>query len=178
MFKLNQLLIENANKTKSQSCTKTVFSNFSIKVWFSATVIAETLAHLLHSIQVFQILSTLSQNSEKFSNNIFQIIFNTRKFVEQKSKSNEYDLSKKLQELVLNNSATIRKTLLGKKRGSVQEDQYEIVLEYYFRSTRMNFINEQFIDNPKRLKLSNCIENILFYLNLFQYLNVILQVRC
>lgn len=33
MFKLNQLLIENANKTKSQGCTKTVFSNFSIKVF-------------------------------------------------------------------------------------------------------------------------------------------------
>lgn len=32
MFKLNQLLIENANKTKSQGCAKTVFSNFSIKV--------------------------------------------------------------------------------------------------------------------------------------------------
>jgi len=145
MFKLNQLLIENSSRTKttaSRPSTKTVFSNFSIKI--------------------FQILEALTTNSEKLANNLLHILFNTRKFVEEKSSNNEYDLSKKLQDLVLHSGAKLKTGVLGKKRpgGTTHQEQFDILSEYYFKS----------------MKLAAPIENNLFYLGLYKFLNSLLKV--
>ncbi len=157
MFKLNHLLIENTYRTKtsnssaSSPTTKSLFSNFAIKI--------------------FNILEILATSSEKLANNLLHIIFNTRKFVEEKSCiSNEYDLSKKLQDLVLNSSVKLKSGTMGKKRpiSNTQEESYEILAEYYFRLIKL-------VNADESLK-GPFIENGLFYLGLYKYFNSLLKV--
>jgi hypothetical protein len=96
---------------------------------------------------------------------MLQIVFNTRQFIEEKSKSNEYDLAKKLQELILTNI-----TKPSKKVGQINDEQYDIIISYYFKSAKLNVQEYKYEEEKCSSKPTHYLENSIFYLHFYKYL--------
>lgn len=109
--------------------------------------------------------------SENMSKKLFQIVFNTKKFIEMKSSSSsvsdQYDLSRKLKEMVLTNKT------------KMSNNEYEYLTEYYFRVAELN---SEESDIEESLKFKEFIRNSSFILVYFEYLlnlfKVIFKLNC
>ena len=111
------------------------------------------------------------RNSEKLAHKLFQIVFNTRRFIEQKSKNSDYDLSRKLKELILSNSATAK---LTSKKPPAFDEQDDILINYYIKSLKLTVVVVDHENSSS--KRTHCLANGLFYLNYFKYLYALLKV--
>lgn len=82
-----------------------------------------------------------------------------------------------MQDLVLNNSG--KSQLKGvKARESSEHDQYEILMDYYQHSAKLNISEFKIsIDELKKAKMTHYVENSLFYFHLYKYLLALLKVR-
>ena len=109
------------------------------------------------------------RNSEKLAQKLLQIVLNTRRFIEQKSKNSDYDLSRKLKELILSNSATAKLTI---KKPAAFDEQDDILINYYIKSLKLTVIDHE----NSSSKRTHCLANSLFYLNYFKYLYALLKV--
>lgn len=133
-FKLNQLLIENKS---SQVNT---------------------------SLKVFKILNTLARNSTKLAQRLFQIVFNTQRFLQLKE-NNQFNLTKKFQELILSNA-----------NETDEETKYDILIDYYVEAIRLTLNSALLQDINKSENGTLFINNCIYHLSFSEYLLQLFKV--
>lgn len=133
-------------------------------------------------IKIINLFTEFCSSSDKLSNKLFQIVFNTRKFIEKKSDSNglnemqsinHLELTKKFNDLILSDKY---KRGSSAKINQIVEDQYNLFMDNYFKMAELIAIipMENSNDDPKGAH--KFIQNSSLYSNYFRYLNILLKV--
>ena len=119
-----------------------------------------------NSLKVFKVLNILAKNSVKLSQRLFQIVFNTRKYLELKEDSKtQFILIKKFQELILSTSS------------NETETKYDILIDYYIKSIKFT-LNSSLLQDLSKTSENGAlfINNCVFHLHFTEYLLQLFKV--
>lgn len=119
-----------------------------------------------NSLKVFKVLNILAKNSVKLSQRLFQIVFNTRKYLELKEDSKtQFSLIKKFQELILSTSS------------NETETKYDILIDYYIKSIKFT-LNSSLLQDLSKTSENGAlfINNCVFHLHFTEYLLQLFKV--